>query len=54
MINAFIDLFPGVITIGDIMEILPFDDPLVVLELDGKTIWTALEVALTPWPRQEG
>lgn len=42
------------ITLGDILEILPFDDPVVVLELDGETIWEALEVALEPWPAHEG
>ena len=26
----------GVITLGNILEILPFEDPVVVLELDGK------------------
>ncbi|KZT26337.1 Metallo-dependent phosphatase [Neolentinus lepideus HHB14362 ss-1] len=45
---------PGTITLGDILEILPFEDPLVVLELDGETIWTALEVSLETWPAQEG
>ncbi|EKM82846.1 hypothetical protein AGABI1DRAFT_53371 [Agaricus bisporus var. burnettii JB137-S8] len=45
---------PGVITLGDILEILPFDDPVVVLQLDGETIWEALEVALEFWPAQEG
>ncbi|KAF9452854.1 Metallo-dependent phosphatase [Macrolepiota fuliginosa MF-IS2] len=45
---------PGIITVGDILEILPFDDPVVVLELDGETIWEVLEVALEPYPAQEG
>jgi len=45
---------PGNITLGDIMEILPFEDSLVVLELDGETIWTALEAGLETWPAQEG
>jgi len=27
---------------------------LVVLELDGETIWAALETGLEPWPAQEG
>lgn len=44
----------GNITLGDIMEILPFEDSLVVLELDGETIWAALEAGLGPWPAQEG
>ncbi|KII88925.1 hypothetical protein PLICRDRAFT_175177 [Plicaturopsis crispa FD-325 SS-3] len=45
---------PGLITLGDIMEILPFEDPLVVLELDGEAIWDALESSLETWPAQEG
>lgn len=44
----------GIITLGDILEILPFDDPVVVLELDGEAIWDALEAALGTWPAQEG
>ncbi|KIY43682.1 Metallo-dependent phosphatase [Fistulina hepatica ATCC 64428] len=45
---------PGIITLGDILEILPFEDPIVVLELDGEAIWQALESGLETWPRQEG
>ncbi|KAJ3926315.1 MAG: Metallo-dependent phosphatase-like protein [Lentinula lateritia] len=45
---------PGNISLGDILEILPFDDPLVVLELDGDAIWDALESGLSTWPAQEG
>ncbi|EPQ58734.1 hypothetical protein GLOTRDRAFT_104166 [Gloeophyllum trabeum ATCC 11539] len=45
---------PGIITLGDILEILPFEDPLVVLELDGEAIWAALEASLETWPAQEG
>ena len=36
------------------MEILPFEDSLVVLELDGETIWAALEAGLETWPAHEG
>jgi hypothetical protein len=56
----FIYLFPfelsctGQMTLGDILEILPFEDPIVVLELDGATIWDALEASLATWPAQEG
>ncbi|KAJ3572798.1 hypothetical protein NP233_g2848 [Leucocoprinus birnbaumii] len=49
-----VELVLGVVTLGDILEILPFDDPVVVQELDGETIWAALEASLAPWPRQEG
>ncbi|KAG8973341.1 hypothetical protein FRC05_008885 [Tulasnella sp. 425] len=45
---------PGVITLGDIMEILPFEDPIVVIAIDGPTLYTALESALSTWPAQEG
>ncbi|KDQ60604.1 hypothetical protein JAAARDRAFT_708193 [Jaapia argillacea MUCL 33604] len=45
---------PGSVTLGDILEILPFDDSLVVLELDGEAIWDALEASLSTWPAQEG
>ncbi|KAI0928269.1 hypothetical protein AcW1_005566 [Taiwanofungus camphoratus] len=45
---------PGNVTLGDILEILPFEDPIVALELDGETIWAALEAALSTWPAQEG
>jgi 2',3'-cyclic-nucleotide 2'-phosphodiesterase (5'-nucleotidase family) len=44
----------GLITMGDILEILPFDDPLVVLEIDGETLWDALESSLKLWPAHEG
>lgn len=36
------------------MEILPFEDSILVLELDGQTIWEAFEAALSLWPAQEG
>ncbi|EJD33726.1 hypothetical protein AURDEDRAFT_177193 [Auricularia subglabra TFB-10046 SS5] len=61
---------PGLVTLGDIMEILPFEVPIVVLgmpvlerssrvylpipELDGEAIWAAMEGALSKWPAQEG
>ncbi|WVQ75350.1 hypothetical protein IAR50_004969 [Cryptococcus sp. DSM 104548] len=45
---------PGKITIGDILEILPFDDPVVCIEIDGAGIWSTLEAALSKWPAQEG
>ncbi|KAL4065330.1 Metallo-dependent phosphatase-like protein [Scleroderma citrinum] len=45
---------PGEITLGNILEILPFQDPVVVLELDGEMLWDALEAALSKFPAQEG
>ncbi|KAJ2931439.1 hypothetical protein H1R20_g5714, partial [Candolleomyces eurysporus] len=44
----------GLVTIGDILEILPFEDPLIVIEADGETLWGALEGGLSKWPAQEG
>lgn len=44
----------GIITLGDILEILPFEDPVVVLKITGKVIWDSLEAALSTWPAQEG
>lgn len=34
-------------TVGNILEILPFDDPAVVIELDGESLWNALEEVLS-------
>ncbi|KAJ7093165.1 Metallo-dependent phosphatase-like protein [Mycena epipterygia] len=45
---------PGSMTVGDILEILPFEDPIIVIELDGAAIWDALEASLETWPAQEG
>ena len=36
------------------MEILPFEDSIVVAELDGRTLWEAFESSLSTWPAQEG
>ncbi|KIK95089.1 hypothetical protein PAXRUDRAFT_407850 [Paxillus rubicundulus Ve08.2h10] len=45
---------PGVLTLGNLMTILPFLDPMVVLELDGNALWDAMESGLSKWPVQEG
>lgn len=49
-----LDRLSGDITLGNIMEILPFEDPIVAVELDGKRLWDALEASLETWPAQEG
>ncbi len=36
------------------MEILPFQDPIVVIAVDGAKLWQAMESALGTWPAQEG
>ncbi|TFY65463.1 hypothetical protein EVG20_g5580 [Dentipellis fragilis] len=45
---------PGYLTLGDLLEILPFEDPLVVIEVDGQTLWDTIEASLETWPAQEG
>ena len=44
----------GNITLGDLMTILPYLDPTVVVELDANALWDALESAVSKWPAQEG
>ncbi|CCU98789.1 unnamed protein product [Malassezia sympodialis ATCC 42132] len=45
---------PGEITLGNLMEIMPFEDPIVVKELTGQDIWDALENGFSAYPKQEG
>ncbi|KAF9228782.1 Metallo-dependent phosphatase [Gyrodon lividus] len=44
----------GEITLGNILEVVPFEDPTVVIELDGEALWDALEAGLSKYPAQEG
>ncbi|KAG2140515.1 Metallo-dependent phosphatase [Suillus bovinus] len=44
----------GPITLGDLMQMLSFPDPMVVVEMDGEALWTAMESGLSKWPVQEG
>ena len=48
------DINQGEITLGNILEILPFQDAVVVIELDGERLWDAMESALSKFPAQEG
>ncbi|KAF8840348.1 Metallo-dependent phosphatase [Paxillus ammoniavirescens] len=45
---------PGPLTLGNLMTVLPFLDPMVVLELDGNALWDAMESGLSRWPVHEG
>ncbi|WFD34813.1 hypothetical protein MCUN1_001657 [Malassezia cuniculi] len=45
---------PGRITLGNVLEVLPFEDSVVLVELTGQDIWDALENGLSSYPRQEG
>ncbi|KAG6333825.1 hypothetical protein ID866_5257 [Astraeus odoratus] len=44
----------GDITLGNILEILSFEDPLVAIEIDGEGIWDIMEAALSKYPAQDG
>jgi 2',3'-cyclic-nucleotide 2'-phosphodiesterase (5'-nucleotidase family) len=44
----------GPITVGDIFNVLPFDNTLVVLEASGADIKTALERSVSEYPNQLG
>ncbi|KAJ2663870.1 hypothetical protein IWW48_001136 [Coemansia sp. RSA 1200] len=44
----------GAVRMRDIMEIFPFEDPVVVVRLTGDQIRRALENGVSKWPAQEG
>jgi 2',3'-cyclic-nucleotide 2'-phosphodiesterase (5'-nucleotidase family) len=44
----------GTITVGDIIAMLPFDNKLMKVEVDGKTVWEALENGVKPYPSAAG
>ncbi|GBC00114.1 hypothetical protein RclHR1_03750013 [Rhizophagus clarus] len=45
---------PGEITLGDLLEIFPFEDTVVVIRITGQQLWDALESSLSKVPKQEG
>jgi len=47
-------LVAGDVTVGDIYNVLPFDNTLVVVELMGMDIIDALEHSVRLWPEQSG
>ncbi len=44
----------GPITVGDIIAVLPFDNKLMKVEVDGKTVREALENGVKPYPSAAG
>lgn len=44
----------GNLTLGNILENLPLGDMVVVIEIDGRAIWNAMESALSKYPAEEG
>ncbi|KAI1129048.1 Metallo-dependent phosphatase-like protein [Nemania abortiva] len=45
---------PGPILLKDIMSCFPFEDPVVVIRVQGQAIWDALENGLSQYPALEG
>ncbi|CAG8649887.1 5151_t:CDS:2 [Funneliformis caledonium] len=45
---------PGEITLGDLLEIFPFEDTVVVIKITGQQLWDALENSVSMVPKQEG
>jgi 5'-nucleotidase len=45
---------PGKITLGDLHEIFPFEDTVVVIRITGQQLWDVLESALSKVPKLEG
>lgn len=44
----------GKITVGDIISVLPFDNKLMKVEVDGQTVWEALENGVKAYPNAAG
>ncbi|PPR01109.1 hypothetical protein CVT24_000405 [Panaeolus cyanescens] len=45
---------PGFFTLKNLMTVLPYDDPTIVVELDANGLWDTVESGLSRWPTQEG
>lgn len=45
---------PGTITLGNLAAIVPYQDPVVVVQLTANDLWDALESALSKYPVREG
>ncbi len=44
----------GAVTFGDVLSVLPFDSPLVTLDLLGKVLRQVLEHSVSRWPNHDG
>lgn len=45
---------PGILKVEDIMNLVPFEDPCVLIALKGECILQALENGVSKWPSLEG
>ncbi|EIW81808.1 Metallo-dependent phosphatase, partial [Coniophora puteana RWD-64-598 SS2] len=48
------DFSEGPLTLENLMDMVPFTDPMVVLEMDGEAVWKAIDSGLSKWPETEG
>ncbi|XP_068147223.1 mannosylglucosyl-3-phosphoglycerate phosphatase isoform X1 [Drosophila tropicalis] len=44
----------GAFTMGDLVNVIPMRDPLILLEVSGKVLWQALENGVSSYPKLEG
>jgi 5'-nucleotidase / UDP-sugar diphosphatase len=44
----------GPVTLGDVLAVLPFDSPLVTLQITGAVLHQVLEHSVSQWPRHAG
>ncbi|KAF0455054.1 Metallo-dependent phosphatase [Gigaspora margarita] len=47
-------IYDGEITLGDLLEIFPFEDTVVVIRVTGRQLWDVLQSAVSMVPKQEG
>ena len=44
----------GPFTLGDLMTVLPYPDPLVAILITAADLFNAMESGLAHWPQEEG
>lgn len=44
----------GAFTMGDLVNVIPMRDPLILLEVKGRVLWQALENGVSAYPKLEG
>lgn len=44
----------GAFTMGDLVNVIPMRDPLILLEVSGRVLWQALENGVSAYPKLEG
>ena len=54
ILRADVIYHPGPLTIKDILDMIPIEDVVVLIELSGSQVKDALENGLSKWPQHEG